>query len=348
MSIDYTDELRSFDAELARMQMRGQWQFAAPSNDGKPAVEMRNEPNAAGVPDIWGGSDVEPLIAKSCDALKASFTARRALAFKNPALPRCTAQTMQMSVQVIRPGEIAWAHRHTIAALRFVIIGNDKLYTVVDGIAYGMDENDLVLTPKWTWHDHHNDSEDVAAWLDVLDVPLVGGLNQGFYEDFGETTQPIRNRLDHGNPGLRAAWDGQSNIWPGDCRYPWRETEPLLRSFDNVSGSPADGIILDYVNRATQGPTMTTLNCQIQRLPPGFAGRAHRHTSSSVYFVVRGEGLTEAGGVKMAWSKRDSFVVPNWTWHRHVNPSKTEEAILFTVNDVPVMKSLDMYREELE
>jgi len=348
MSIEYTEELRSFDAELARLQMRGQWQFAAPSNDSKPVVEMRNEPSMAGVPYIWRWSEVEPLIAKSCDALKASFTARRALAFKNPALARCTAQTMQMSVQVIRPGEIAWAHRHTIAALRFVIIGNDKLYTVVDGIAYGMNEYDLVLTPKWTWHDHHNDSDEIGVWLDVLDVPLVGGLNQGFYEDFGETTQPILNRLDHGNSGLRAAWQGQTNIWPGDCLYPWRETEPLLCAFDNVNGSPMDGIILDYVNRATLGPTMLTLNCQIQRLPPGFSGRPHRHTSSSVYFVVRGAGTTEAESVTMDWSNRDSFVVPNWSWHRHVNRSKTEDAILFTVNDVPVLKSLGFYHEECE
>jgi gentisate 1,2-dioxygenase len=49
----------------------------------------------------------------------------------------------------------------------------------------------------------------------------------------------------------------------------------------------------------------------------------------------------------MEWSPRDSFVVPNWTWHRHINRSKTEDAILFTVNDEPVMKSLDYYREEL-
>ena len=347
MSIDYSDELRAFDDELARLNMRGQWQqFGSAGKGGAAIVAPRNEPSAAGVPYIWRWSEVEPLLEKSCNALKESFTARRALAFRNPVLPRCTAQTIQMSVQVISPGEIAWAHRHTISALRFAIIGNDKLYTVVDGIAYRMDENDLVLTPKWTWHDHHNESDEIAAWLAVLDVPLVGALNQGFYEEFGETTQPIRNRLDNGNSGLRAAWTTEGGVWPGDCRYPWRDVEPVLRSFEDEAGSACDGILLDYASRATRGPTMTTLNCRIQRLPPGFAGRPHRHTSSAVYFVVGGEGATEAGERTMEWSRRDAFVVPNWTWHRHVNRSPSRDAILFTVSDEPVMRSLDFWREE--
>jgi gentisate 1,2-dioxygenase len=346
MSFEYTDELRSFDAELGERHMRGQWQSAAPAADSKPGADLRHEPQPAGVAHLWRWADVEPLIARSCKALPESFTARRALAFKNPALPRCTAQTIQMSVQVIRPHEIAWAHRHSIAAIRFVILGNSNLYTVVDGIACTMEDNDLVLTPSWTWHDHHNDSDEVALWLDVLDVPLVATLHQGFYEEFGESSQPIRNRPESGNPGLRTAWDGESGASLANCRYPWRETEATLRSFDGVQGSPHDGIILDYINRATLGPTLPTLNCQIQRLAPGFSGLPHRHTTSAVYFVVRGEGVTEAGDSEMRWSARDCFVVPNWTWHRHVNRSAKEEAILFSVNDAPVMRALGLYRSE--
>lgn len=347
MSVDYTDTLKSFDAELARRHMRGQWQFAAPSKDGQAAADLRDEPNAAGVPYIWKWADIEPLIGQSCQALPESFTARRALAFKNPQLPRCTAKTIQMSVQVIRPHEIAWAHRHSIAAIRFVIQGNSSLHTVVDGIAYSMEDHDLVLTPNWTWHDHHNDSDEVAIWLDVLDVPLIGLLQQGFYEEFGQSTQPIRNRPRQNNPGIRPAWDAQLDSWFGDCRYPWRETEATLQSFDGILGSESDGIILDYVNRATLGPTLPTLSCQVQRLQPGFSGRAHRHTSSAVYYVVRGEGVTEAGDTEMTWSAKDCFVVPNWTWHRHINRSTKEDAILFTVNDAPLLRSLGLYRAQL-
>ncbi|MGH7766987.1 MAG: cupin domain-containing protein, partial [Candidatus Binatia bacterium] len=46
--------------------------------------------------------------------------------------------------------------------------------------------------------------------------------------------------------------------------------------------------------------------------------------------------------------QHDSFVVPNWAWHEHVNRSKSDEAILFSVNDIPIMKAFDLYREEPE
>jgi gentisate 1,2-dioxygenase len=64
--------------------------------------------------------------------------------------------------------------------------------------------------------------------------------------------------------------------------------------------------------------------------------------------VIRGEGATVAGDRELAWSRHDSFAVPNWIEHRHINRSRTDEAILFTVNDVPLLLSLGLYREEPE
>jgi gentisate 1,2-dioxygenase len=40
--------------------------------------------------------------------------------------------------------------------------------------------------------------------------------------------------------------------------------------------------------------------------------------------------------------------VPNWAWHEHVNRSKTQEAILFSVNDTPIVSAFGHYREEPE
>lgn len=337
--IDYSPALKDFDLELARRHMRGQWlpeparrtEAAAPQGFG-----LRVDPHPSGVPYLWKWDEVYPQLLAACEALPESFTARRALAFKNPELPRCAAQTLGMAIQAIRPHEIAWAHRHTIAALRFVIKGNEELVTVVDGVAYRMAENDLVLTPSWTFHDHRNDSDEIVYWLDVLDVPFVGGLNMGFYEELGGVTQPI------------ARYAGGVSDAPGACGYSWRETETKLRALDGTASTDYDGVTLDYPDRATGGPTLPTLGCTIGRFAPGFAGRRHRHTSSTVYHVVAGEGTTEAGGVTMHWSARDSFVVPNWTWHHHANRSQTQEAIVFSVSDAPALRALGYYREEVE
>jgi gentisate 1,2-dioxygenase len=41
----------------------------------------------------------------------------------------------------------------------------------------------------------------------------------------------------------------------------------------------------------------------------------------------------------------DVFCVPSWAFHEHVNTGD-RPAILFSHTDVPVMRSLDLYREE--
>ncbi len=115
-----------------------------------------------------------------------------------------------------------------------------------------------------------------------------------------------------------------------------------------MAGSPYDGVALEYVNPVTSGSALATLGCWIQMLRPGERTKRHRHTSSAVYFVVRGEGTTVVGEKVLEWSKHDSLVIPNWAWHEHLNRSKSEAAILFSVNDIPVMNAFGLYREEPE
>jgi gentisate 1,2-dioxygenase len=74
--------------------------------------------------------------------------------------------------------------------------------------------------------------------------------------------------------------------------------------------------------------------------------KTHRHTSGTVYFVIQGEGETQAGDEVLRWSKGDGFVVPNWCWHRHKNLLR-DEALLFSVGDAPLLKACRLYREEV-
>ena len=52
-------------------------------------------------------------------------------------------------------------------------------------------------------------------------------------------------------------------------------------------------------------------------------------------------------GQRFDWDEGDCFVVPLWSWHSHQNRSKTDEAILFSVSDLPVMDALKLLREEV-
>ena len=200
-------ELEAFDAKLAKSHIRGQW---------KSEVFLQaaiGGPKPAGVPALWTWREVTGLLDEAGRVMPESMSARRSLIFQNPGLPRGTTHTINMGVQMIQPGETAWAHRHSIAALRFIIQGHRELTTVVDGEALVMEDHDLVLTPNWTWHDHHNRSDRPVYWLDVLDVPLVLGLNQTFYEPFGETEQALEAR----GPDAPI------------LRFPWAEVEQALR-----------------------------------------------------------------------------------------------------------------------
>ncbi|MCZ6886034.1 MAG: NADPH dehydrogenase, partial [Alphaproteobacteria bacterium] len=42
------------------------------------------------------------------------------------------------------------------------------------------------------------------------------------------------------------------------------------------------------------------------------------------------------------------FVVPLWAWHAHENASNEDEAILFSMNDLPLMEALKLSAEETE
>lgn len=51
-------------------------------------------------------------------------------------------------------------------------------------------------------------------------------------------------------------------------------------------------------------------------------------------------------GMRFDWKAGDFFALPAWTWHEHVNTSDTEEAYLFSTNDLPIMEVFDFERVE--
>ncbi|MGR8025067.1 cupin domain-containing protein, partial [Burkholderia cenocepacia] len=119
-----------------------------------------------------------------------------------------------------------------------------------------------------------------------------------------------------------------------------------VRASRMVEGSPFDGVIMEYVNPLTGGAVMPTIGASMQLLRPGQHTLAHRHTGSFVYQVAKGRGYSIIPGKRFDWEEKDIFVVPSWALHEHANASETEDACLFTFNDLPVMRSLGIYAEE--
>jgi gentisate 1,2-dioxygenase len=146
---------------------------------------------------IWHYDDIRDFILESGGLITAKEAVRRVLILENPNLPGQSkiTNTLYAGLQLILPGEVAPAHRHSQSALRFIVEGRGA-YTAVEGEKTIMQPGDFVITPSWAWHDHGNDSDEPMVWLDGLDIPIVNFFDTSFAEDLEQDSQPLsRPRL---------------------------------------------------------------------------------------------------------------------------------------------------------
>ena len=191
------DSVALLDRDMAGKNLSGYWRLGM---EGLP-----NHPMTAVKPCLWKWQDVHDSLVRAGEVISLENSERRVVRLVNPGLDRKHAfatHTIQVSFQYVKPGENARAHRHTPAALRFVIQGNGA-YTTVNGQQCVMEPGDLILTPKLTWHDHSNDSNEPMLWLDGLDFPLVTALHQVMQERYPERRQPIEKSSEDRNGSAR-------------------------------------------------------------------------------------------------------------------------------------------------
>ena len=320
------------------------------------------EPPAKGArppypPFRWRWEDVKPRLNRACELVRPGPEAeRRVLTLNNPSVTpiHWTTHTVSAAVQMVLPGEVAPSHRHTMAAIRFILEGKGA-QTFVNGEPCSMQPGDLILTPAWAWHGHINETDGPMVWMDSLDVPLVRTLRAGLYEEYpGEPgdLQPAEVPPDssisrYGGGQMRPVWERWGTPTSPLLSYPWTETEKALRHLERLGEfSPYDDIAFQYINPSTGGHVLPTVGCWIQMLRPGIHTKAHRHNTVAIYQVFRGRGSTIVDGVEIEWQQGDFFALPPNAWHEHVNGSPSEEVVMFSTNDIPLYESINLYRED--
>jgi gentisate 1,2-dioxygenase len=341
-----SEELRDYYDRLRSLNTGPLWV----ATGGTPGPQ---EPRSRAVPHVWRWQDVRPLLLRAGELVGMESANRRVLRLLNPGIAerRATTNRLFAGLQLVLPGEVAKTHRHTPAALRFVVEGKGG-YTTVNGERLAMWPGDLILTPNWTWHDHFNDTDTPMVWIDGLDIVMVELLEANFFEPYGEDMQPVTRQMGsslakYGAGGLRPAWERHQAPFSALLHYPWQQARETLDRLAGLgAGSPYDGIILEYTDPATGGPVMPTIACHVQRLRPGEHTHAHRHTASAIYHVVEGEGFSIVDGKRLDWSEKDIFAVPGWTFHEHASASSGRPAVLFSYTEAPAMQALGLLREE--
>ncbi|MBV6304682.1 cupin domain-containing protein [Candidimonas humi] len=335
---------RSLNEDLARYGCRVYQPDDPPLFTRSPRFVMQ--------PQHWRWSDIGPLLDRLGQQLSLEKGGqRRTLRLCNPGLPYGTTPTFWASIQVILPGEIATAHRHTASALRYIMQGSGAM-TTVNGERYPMNERDLVLTPAMAWHDHEHHGDKPMIWLDVLDISLVRSMHATFFEESKQATQDVADIPDRSfrqfGSGLMSPPDAPETAPRLNplLAYPRELAFAALAQAAGLDPDPFDDVVLEYRNPTNGAAAMQTLGLRLQMLRPGMRGKARRHTGSKLYYVVEGQGTSIVEGRACDWSTGDFLAIPPWAWHEHANRSSTHDAVLFQVNDIPAMRALGLYAEQ--
>jgi len=304
------------------------------SEAGLDAPWLRSEPSVPSQaprvqPFRWRWADVEPRLRASPQfAVPGNGGGSRLLRLANPGvLERTSSHTLSAAVQYLLPGEASPAHRHTPNALRFMLAGQGA-YTSVDGHKCVMAPGDLVLAPSMAWHEHGNEGPEPVIWLDGLDAPIVRYLDILKMEPGEES----------------AAVNRAARRVPRTLHYKWTDAYDRLLQQAATAANPFDDVIVEYHDPVNGESVLPTIGCYLQMIRAGVETRAHCQTSTAIYQVVRGRGTTTIGEARYDWDAGDFFVVPPNLPHAHAQRGD-EPAILFSMQDVPLLEALDLYVE---
>ena len=345
-NVEDTPELLAYYDELDQHHAGALWTVANKIEPWQPVSQS--------VPVVWRYQALRAHVLRSLALVTPEKAGRRVIYLNNPGRRDVSAAVgwLYAGLQVMNPGEVASSHRHSASAIRFIMEGTGA-YTVVDGHKMTLGANDFVLTPNGTWHEHAVAPDgSPCIWQDGLDIPFVNAMEANFYEVHPDLSQAVTYPVNDmtktwGNPGLTPGSGNWTKGYSPMFKYEWLPTYDALTKYASCSdGSPFDGVLMEYVNPATNGPVMRTLGASMQLLRPGEHTQAHRHTGSFLYHVAKGRGHSIINGQRYDWQERDIFCVPSWAWHEHVNGSASDDACLFCLSDLPVMRALGLYREQ--
>ncbi|MGY2491873.1 gentisate 1,2-dioxygenase [Cupriavidus sp. CP313] len=307
------------------------------------------EPTPAGVAHRWAYATARPYLMESATLISAEEAERRVLLMENPGLPGTSrvTNTMYAGLQLILPGEVAPAHRHTQSAFRFIVEGS-RAFTAVDGEKSYMEPGDLVITPAWTWHHHGHEGDAPMVWLDGLDIPIVSFFNGGFREEFeaeeAPITRPAGDALARYGTGLMPVGYTASTLNSPVFNYPYARTREALFALTRAGDPDANaGHLMRYTNPVDGGWAMPTIATMIRLLPSGFSTAPYRSTDSTVFVCVEGSGHIMVGDKRLEFAPHDIVVVPGWSRYTlHAN----SDLVLFSYSDRVAQEKLGLFREQ--
>lgn len=342
---DRASILAGFGDQARAHQLAPLWEFFKDWFGGEPSV--------GALPYRWRYDELRPLLDEAASVITAEEAERRVLALENPGLAgqHLATDSLYAGLQMILPGEIAPSHRHSPAALRFIIEGRGA-YTAVSGEKAYMEPGDFIVTPAWAWHEHGNESDGPTVWLDVLDVAMVRFFGAVFAERYSERHFPERrppgdSRLRYGRNMRPVGEHDRANASP-IFSYPYAETREVLERLRyNSDWDAHHGLKMEYIDPSCGAAAIPTMSTFMQLLPKGFKTRPYKCTSGAVFSVVEGHGKVTIGSgedaARFDYQPRDIWAVPSW---QPMTIEAIDESFIFSASDRVVQEKLGLWREQ--
>lgn len=340
---ELTAELEDYHERIAARHLAPLWE--------RLGTLLTREPRVASKPQLWHYDGLRDLLLESADLISAEEAERRVLILENAGLPGSSAivEGLFAGLQLVMPGEIAPSHRHSPAALRFILEG-DGAYTSVDGERLPMHVGDFIVTPSWRWHDHGHEGSGPFVWLDILDLPTVRNACAIFFEEYPDyrypESRPSQDSFYRFGVNMRPSEYKRTNSAPPLLCFPYEQTRTALERLKRHSDwDPCHALKMEFVDPTTGGPAIPTISTYIQLLPAGFETERYRTTAGTVFCVVSGSGtlrLTENETRQISFGPNDIFVVPCWQPYQFV---VDEETVLFSASDCAAQMRLGLWRE---
>jgi gentisate 1,2-dioxygenase len=272
------------------------------------------------------------------------------------------APSIEVKLQVLKPGENTVSFRHNATEVNFCIQGSGR--TEVGNRSIAFSQYDVWNHPSFTPYVHHNDGREVQARLTYSNAPLLKNLHIYLPEDepgpasvygAGDEGKADPRRV---NPfgmipmgedgGMLMPYETLINPATVDSRplhFPWRTVKSELDKLYSLGKEYIGRRLYMMYNPMTgryNGITPSFFATMTMR-PPKIVDRPHRHVSAAINYYFHGSGFSNVAGNRYDWKAGDLMLsAPGWTVHNHAS-NDIDRVYELTVQDQP----LNLYLESL-
>ena len=303
-------------------------------------------PTRKTAPTHWSFSGLRSLLLKAGEVTPIEKAERRVLVLANPGhgLEKMQASSaIYLGMQLLLPGEVAPAHRHTPNAVRLMVEGSGA-WTLVNGEKCFMERGDLILTPTGLRHEHGHEGTEPVIWLDVLDLPLVHYLETSYHEETpSQHIKPGDSAKVYARGGMvpAPAFARASTPYPM-LRYPWSQARAALSALAE-DRSDLDFLQIQYVNPENGQDPESILAFYALMLRPGQSLRLPARSPAQVFHVIEGAAEARIADRIFSMALSDTCVSPGYTSVTLSNGSQSQPCFIFIADESPLHRKLGVY-----